>query len=64
MEIIVTSKNVNKFDVSLLKILACPVCKKDIDYNRKSNQLICKKCKRKYPIKDGIPIMLPEEVKI
>lgn len=62
MEIIMTNKN--KFDDSLLKILACPVCKKELSYNRRNNQLICKKCKRKYPVKDGIPIMLPEEAKI
>ncbi|MCM8786966.1 MAG: Trm112 family protein [Candidatus Omnitrophica bacterium] len=49
-------------DDELLKILACPICKKDIFL--KDNWLICKNCKRRYPIKDGIPIMLIEESQI
>jgi hypothetical protein len=49
-------------DEELLKILACPVCKTDIIL--KDDKLICTSCKRKYPIKDGIPIMLVEEAEI
>lgn len=48
-------------DKKLLEILACPVCKKGVEYDKDKNRLICKKCKRSYPIKDGIPIMLVEE---
>ncbi len=43
----------------LLKILACPICKSDVSLE--GERLICAKCYRKYPIKDGIPIMLVEE---
>ncbi|MBD3264767.1 MAG: Trm112 family protein [Candidatus Omnitrophica bacterium] len=43
----------------LLKILVCPVCKKEVFL--KNEKIICKACGRKYPVKDGIPIMLPEE---
>jgi len=46
-------------DEELLKILACPFCKADIAL--KGDKIICLKCARKYPIKDGIPIMLIEE---
>ncbi|UCG35539.1 MAG: Trm112 family protein [Candidatus Omnitrophota bacterium] len=46
-------------DENLLKILACPACKADVEL--KDNKIICTKCKKKYPIKDGIPIMLVEE---
>jgi len=49
-------------DEELLKILACPLCKTDVIL--KENKLVCTKCKRKYPIKDGIPIMLIEEAEI
>lgn len=47
----------------LLKILACPKCKKDIYFDSSKNRLICKNCKVYYEIKDGIPIMLIEEAK-
>ena len=46
-------------DKELLEILACPACKSDVQL--KDDKIICLKCKRKYPIKDGIPIMLIEE---
>lgn len=49
-------------DEELLKILACPLCKCDVFL--KDNWLVCKNCKRRYPIKDGIPIMLIEEAQI
>lgn len=49
-------------DKELLNILACPACKADVEL--KENKLVCKRCKRAYPIKDGIPIMLIEESKI
>jgi len=45
----------------LLEILACPVCKGDLENDEKNNMLICNKCKLKYPVKDDIPIMLEEE---
>jgi uncharacterized protein YbaR (Trm112 family) len=48
-------------DKKLLEILACPKCKSSIE--RKDNKLICRKCKKYYPIKDGIPVMLIEEAK-
>ncbi|NQU18936.1 Trm112 family protein [bacterium] len=46
-------------DEELLKILACPACKADIKLE--NNKIVCTKCGRKYPIKDGIPIMLIDE---
>jgi len=45
----------DKFDESLLQILACPLCKKELKYNKQKKKLICKKCKRKYPVRDQIP---------
>ena len=46
-------------DKELLEVLACPACKGDVQL--KDNKIVCMKCKRRYPIKDGIPIMLVEE---
>jgi uncharacterized protein YbaR (Trm112 family) len=46
-------------DEELLKILACPACKSGVEY--KDNKIVCRGCGRKYPVKDGIPIMLIDE---
>ena len=45
----------------LLEILACPKCKESIEWE--DDKLICKKCNKYYPIRDGIPVMLIEEAK-
>jgi uncharacterized protein YbaR (Trm112 family) len=45
----------------LLDILCCPKCKGGLDYKRKQNTLICKKCGKVYEVKDDIPIMLVNE---
>lgn len=48
----------------LLDILACPACKTDVqlvDMEKNEKGLKCSACKRIYPIKDGIPVMLTEE---
>ena len=45
----------------LLDILVCPACKGDLRYEREPERLICPACKLAYPVKDDIPIMLPEE---
>ncbi len=47
----------------LYDILACPMCKGDISYNKDKTALVCKKCKIDYPIKEGIPIMLPPDLR-
>lgn len=49
------------FDKELLKILACPKCKGDLEYVDEPESLVCKKCGRNYEIKDGIPILLVDE---
>lgn len=46
-------------DKELLAILACPACKADVEL--KDNKIVCKGCGRKYPIRDGIPVMLVDE---
>jgi len=48
-------------DPKLLKILVCPVCKRDIKLN--GNKLICVNCGHRYPIVNGIPHMLPDELR-
>ncbi len=51
-------------DKKLLEILCCPVCKGDLDYNEEKQSLTCLNCKRRYPIRDDIPIMLESEAEI
>ena len=48
-------------DKKLLDILVCPVSKEPLE--QVGNELICKKSKLAYPIKDGIPVMLPNEAR-
>ena len=49
-------------DEELLKILACPLCKTDVKLE--GDKLVCVNCGRRYPIKDGIPVMLVEEAEL
>jgi hypothetical protein len=48
----------------LLDILVCPVCKTPVKMLSEGSGLKCQTCKRVYPIRDEIPVMLPEEAKI
>jgi uncharacterized protein YbaR (Trm112 family) len=48
----------------LLDILVCPLCKAPVKLLADSSGLKCQACKRVYPIRDDIPVMLPEEAKI
>ena len=47
----------------LLEILVCPVTKGVLEYNAERQELISRSAKLAYPIRDGIPIMLPEEAR-
>lgn len=49
-----------KIDPELLEVLACPMCKGDVEL--KGDELICMNCGRRYPIVDSIPHMLPDEL--
>ncbi|MCL6582851.1 MAG: Trm112 family protein [bacterium] len=48
-------------DKELLEILVCPKCKGDLELTPEEDGFICRNCKLKYPIRDGIPVMLIEE---
>ncbi len=50
-------------DTKLLDILVCPICKAPLRYRREARELICKPCRLAYPIRDDIPVMLPEEAR-
>jgi uncharacterized protein YbaR (Trm112 family) len=48
----------------LLEILACPLCKEEVQPTPDGNGLKCVRCHRVYPIRDGIPVMLVDEAVI
>ncbi|MBI3705938.1 MAG: Trm112 family protein [Rhizobiales bacterium] len=50
-------------DPKLLEILVCPLTKSTLEYDAAKQELISRKAKLAYPIRDGIPIMLPEEAR-
>jgi len=50
-------------DPKLLEILVCPVTKGPLIYDRARQELISKKAGLAYPIRDGIPVMLPDEAR-
>ena len=50
-------------DPRLLEILVCPVTHGPLEYDREKGELISRGAKLAYPIRDGVPIMLPEEAR-
>jgi uncharacterized protein YbaR (Trm112 family) len=50
-------------DPKLLELLACPVSRKPLKYDKETQELISEEAKLAYPIRDGIPILLPEEAR-
>jgi uncharacterized protein len=53
----------NNVDPRLLEILVCPLTKGPLEYDADKQELISRAAKLAYPIRDGIPIMLPEEAR-
>ena len=50
-------------DPRLLEVLVCPVTRGKLDYDRERQELVSKGAKLAYPIRDGVPIMLPEDAR-
>lgn len=48
----------------LLEILVCPFCKAEVQLNADGSALKCISCRRVYPVRDGIPVMLIDEATI
>jgi uncharacterized protein YbaR (Trm112 family) len=53
----------DEVDPLLLEILVCPLTKQPLHYDREAKELISKAAGLAYPVRDGIPIMLPEEAR-
>jgi uncharacterized protein YbaR (Trm112 family) len=52
-----------RVDPRLLEILVCPVTRKTLKYDEKNQELISQAAGLAYPIRDGIPVMLPDEAR-
>ncbi len=50
-------------DKKLLDILACPLCKSSLIYDKAKQELICKADRLAFPIRDDIPVMLEDEAR-
>lgn len=50
-------------DPKLLELLACPLTKGPLSWNPERNELVSRLAKLAYPVRDGIPIMLPSEAR-
>ena len=47
----------------LLAILVCPKCRGELEHRERAAEFVCPACRLRYPIRDGIPIMLIDEAK-
>ncbi|PZQ64656.1 MAG: hypothetical protein DI570_04750 [Phenylobacterium zucineum] len=50
-------------DPRLLEILVCPVTRGPLEYDRQKDELVSRGARLAYPIREGVPIMLPEEAR-
>ncbi|MEY3019025.1 MAG: hypothetical protein RLZZ272_9 [Actinomycetota bacterium] len=48
-------------DARLLDILVCPACRSGVEHKERRHVVVCTECGRRYPVRDGIPVMLVEE---
>lgn len=55
--------NESEIDPRLLEILVCPITKGPLRYDREAQELISEQAGLAFPIRDGIPVMLPDEAR-
>ena len=53
----------SEIDPRLLEVLVCPVTHATLEYDRAKGELISRSARLAYPIRDGVPVMLPEEAR-
>lgn len=57
------ANNAPELDPRLLEILVCPLTKGPLTYNKDAQELISKQAGLAFPIREGIPVMLPDEAR-
>ena len=50
-------------DKKLLEILACPICKGELRFDKSAKELVCVADKLAFPVRDGVPVMLTAEAR-
>jgi len=50
-------------DPRLLEVLVCPLTHGPLEYDREKGELVSRSAKLAYPVRDGVPVMLPEEAR-
>jgi uncharacterized protein YbaR (Trm112 family) len=58
-----SARSAGRIDPKLLELLVCPLTKTTLEYDAAAQELISRAAKLAFPIRDGIPIMLPEEAR-
>jgi uncharacterized protein YbaR (Trm112 family) len=58
-----TSSSFAIVDPRLLEVLVCPVTRTPLVYDRARQELVSKAARLAYPVRDGVPVMLPEEAR-
>ena len=58
-----TERPQSAVDVKMLELLACPLTKGSLVYDVTRNELVSRAAKLAYPVRDGIPVMLPSEAR-
>lgn len=58
-----TAPEPQRVDPRLLEILVCPLTKTTLEYDAERQELISRAARLAYPIRDGVPIMLPDEAR-
>ena len=62
---VVSPQGIINISKTLLDILACPACKGGIEHDETAQKLVCVgECHRRYPIREGIPVMLIDEAEL
>jgi uncharacterized protein YbaR (Trm112 family) len=56
-------RRLKNMDTRLLEILACPICKGTLKFQRDAQVLVCRMDRLAYPIRDDVPVMLEEEAR-
>lgn len=55
---------VQDVDPRLLEVLVCPVTRGPLDYDRNKGELISRAARLAFPVRDGVPVMLPDEARV
>jgi uncharacterized protein YbaR (Trm112 family) len=58
-----TDHKPTEIDPKMLELLVCPLTKGNLTYDRDRNELVSRLARLAYPVRDGIPILLPSEAR-